>query len=448
LAVINIKRGLDIPIHGALPTTNTADGPAVAEVALLPGESWGIKVRMLVQAGDPVQIGTPLFCDKRDPEVLYTSPAGGTVKAVNRGQRRAVQSVVISVAHHEEQPEFAPLDAAKATREQLVAALQPTGLWPHLRQRPYDKVAVSTDTPRSLFVTAIDTHPLAVSPRALVAGKEQDVQAGLAAMTKLSGGATWLCTAAGEDWNDCLADGVLQQSFAGKHPAGNVGVHIHHLDPVGAERLVWHIDIQGVAEIGAFLRSGKLPTTRRIAVVGPAAKEPALLETRRGAATASFQAHAAGDTVRFISGSSLDGATANPGSAHGYLGRYANQLTLIDDAPQPEFLGWTKPIGSRWSLTNAYLAKAFGRVKPFTTEQNGDLRAIVPLGAWEKVMPMDILPTQMIRALASDDLESAEKLGVLELAEEDLALCEVVDASKLAITTMLRNMLTRIEKEG
>lgn len=447
MAVIKIKRGLDLPIQGALPQSTLENGPSVREVGVLPGESWGIKVRMLVQEGDAVKRGTPLFCDKRDPEVLYTSPAGGTVKAVHRGERRAVLAVAIAVGEHEEAEEFLPVDPAKASREELVAALQPSGLWPNLRQRPFDKVAVSTDTPRSIFVTAIDTHPLAPAPRDLIAGREDDFRAGLVAMTKLSGGATWLCTG-GEDWSDLTVDGVQVQAFGGKHPAGNPGVHIHHLDPVNLDRRAWHVDVQGVAEIGAFLKSGQVPTVRRVAVVGPAAKQPSLVETRRGAATAAFKDRAEGDPVRFISGSPVGGLTADPGTPVGYLGRWARQLTLMADGGKPEFVGWTKPIGSRWSLTNAYLAKLLGMVKPMTTEKNGDLRAIVPIGSWEKVMPMDILPTQMIKALASDDIEAAEKLGVLELAEEDLALCEVVDPCKTAITDMLRAMLTRIEKEG
>lgn len=448
MAVITIKRGLNLPIQGPLHSNNIIDGPAVSEIALLPGESWGIRVRMLAQVGDAVQIGTPLFCDKRDPDVLYTSPAGGTLKAVHRGERRAVLSVVVEVGGHEEAVEFLPVDPGKASRDDLVAALQPSGLWPNLRQRPFNKVAVSSETPRSIFVTAIDTAPQAVSPRELLAGREDDFRAGLTALTQLSGGATYLCTSPKDNWSELMVDGVKEQAFGGKHPAGNAGVHIHHLDPVGQNRTAWHIDVQGVAEIGAFLRSGKVPTERRVAVAGPAAKEAAIVNTRRGAATKAFQDYAAAEVTRFVNGSALDGATADPGTVQGFLGRYSRQLTLIDDAPEREFLGWTKPIGSRWSLTNTYFAKFLKKSLRFDTDVNGGERAIVPLGNYEKVMPMDILPTQLIKAIASDDLEGAEKLGVLELAEEDIALCQYVCPSKIDMTDMLRAMLTRIEKEG
>lgn len=448
MAVIHIKRGLDVPIHGALASTSLVDGPAVDRVALLPQESWGIKVKMLAEVGQEVQIGTPLYCDRRDPDVLFTSPAAGKVQAINRGKRRAVLSVVIDVAEQESQAELERVDLASCDRDALVAALCRSGLWPSLRQRPFDKVAQSGDTPRSIFVTAMDTAPLAASPLALVEGREEAFRTGLQALTKLSGGATYLCTAAGEDWSAFLTEGVTHQTFQGKHPAGNAGVHINALDPVGSERTVWHVDAQAVADIGEFVGEGRLTTERRVAVVGPAALTTALVKTRRGAATACFKSYAKDGQVRFISGSALSGATANPQCQKGFLGRWANQLFLLADAPERELLNWTMPVGKRWSLTNAYLAKFFRRTWKQDTDMNGSLRAIVPIGGYEKVMPMDILPTQLVKALASDDLEGAEKLGVLELAEEDLALCQYVCPSKVDITDLLRSMLTRIEKEG
>jgi Na+-transporting NADH:ubiquinone oxidoreductase subunit A len=257
-----------------------------------------------------------------------------------------------------------------------------------------------------------------------------------------------LCTANGEDWAALLADGVTHQTFKGKHPAGNAGVHINALDPVGTERMVWHIDYQSVADLGEFVSEGKLATERCVAVVGPAALQTGIMKTRRGASTGNFKSFAKDGKVRFISGSVLDGATADPETEKGYIGRYSHQLTVLDDSPERELLNWVMPVGKRWSLTNSYLAKFFRKSFKTDTDMNGALRAIVPIGVYERVMPMDILPTQMIKALASDDLEGAEKLGVLELAEEDLALCQYVCPSKVDITGQLRAMLTRIEKEG
>lgn len=446
---IQIKRGLDIPLPGALESHESADAPRAARVALLPPDYPGIKVQMLVQEGDDVLLGQPLFCDRRDPEVLYCSPSAGTVQAVNRGQRRAVLSVVVTAADADQQVELPKLNDS-CDRETFVAALKQSGFWPCLRQRPFDKVAQSGETPRSLFVTAVDSNPLAVSPKELLAGRDEHFRLGLELLSKLPEGKTFLCTGAGEDWSAFLAAGVQQQGFKGPHPSGNVGVHIHHLDPVGQGRTAWHIGAQDVADIGEAFSTGRIPTARRVAVTGPAALDRRIARTRRGAETSVFSSHAPSSTrVRVVSGSLLSGSTAQPGSEGGYLGRYANQVTLIEDDPQRELLGWSAPVGKRWSLTNTYLAKFLRpRKLRYDTDLNGSLRAIVPIGSYEKVMPMDILPTQLIKALASDDLEGAEKLGVLELAEEDLALCQFVCPSKIAITDMLRAMLTRIEKEG
>ena len=448
MAVHKIKRGLDVPIHGALDNSSLIDGPKASQVALLPQESWGIKVQLLAQVGEKVQIGSPLYRDRRDPEVVFTSPGAGTLQAVHRGARRAVLSVVVDLDPEETSVDFGKIDPLTTDRQGLVRALCGSGLWPNLRQRPFDRVALSTDTPRSIFVTAMDTNPLAPCPLQLIAGREAEFRTGLQALVKLSGGATFLCTAKGADWSSLLVDGVSQHTFTGRHPAGNAGVHINTLDPVNLVRKVWHIDTQGVAEIGAFLATGQVPVERRVAVVGPAATKTALVRSRRGADTAAFRPFAEEGRVRFVSGSPLAGNTADPGTEKGYLGRFAQQLSLIDDAPEREFLGWTKPIGSRWSLTNAYLAKFTRKTFKFDTDINGGERAIVPLGNYERVMPMDILPTPLIKALASNDLTSSEKLGALELAEEDLALCQYVCPSKIDITDMLRAMLTRIEKEG
>lgn len=456
---IRIQRGLDLPLPGALEgaaSMTVLDEPA--RVALLPQESWGIKTQMLAQEGDRVQVGTPLYCDRRDPAAIYASPAAGVVEKIERGAKRAVLAVVVRAEGFDQHAGTArPLDPAKATREQLVAALAASGLWPALRRRPFDRVARTDETPRSVFVTAMDTEPLAASPREAVRGREDAFRAGLKAMAKLGERGAWLCSSAEEDWSELRSEGgrpiegVQARQFRGPHPAGLAGTHIHHLDPVGARRCVWHVAAQDVADVGEFLLTGRTPTRRRLAVVGPAAARRAFVQTRRGAETALFRPFAAKDqgAVRFVSGSALSGRAAQPGTPEGYLGRWARQLTLVCDEPVRELLGWSAPIGRRWSLTNVYPAKWL-RPKSlrFDTDLNGSPRAIVPIGVWERVMPLDVLPTQLIKALASDDFEGAEKLGALELAEEDLALCEFVDQSKTPVTAMLRAMLTRMEKEG
>ena len=444
MATYTIKKGLNLPIAGSTSTTDCVQGAAAQRVALLPQEAWGIKVQMLVAVGDQVKVGSPLFCDRRDPDVIFTSPAAGTVAAVNRGARRAAQSVVIDVANFDEHAEMPSSDGSRAS---LVATLAASGLWPNLRQRPFDKVALSSATPQAIFVTATDTNPLAVDPLHLVAGRETDVQAGLKAMLTLSGGKVYFNTDGANDWSAFLVEGVEQHAFKGPHPAGNAGVHINALHPVNLARNVWHVDVQNLADMGAYLNSGKVPTARKVAVVGPAASKSEIVETQRGASMDVFSSYA-NSTVRFVSGSLLAGATANPGEEKGFLGRFAQQVSIVDDAPEREFINWMKPIGSRWSMSGTYLAKFVKKSFTTDTDLNGGERAIVPIGSYEKVMPFDIMPTQLIKALASNDVTMAEKLGVLEIVEEDIALCQYVCPSKVDITDMLRTMLTLIEKES
>ena len=444
MATYTIKKGLNLPIAGSTSTTDCVQGAAAQQVALLPQEAWGIKVQMLVAVGDQVKVGSPLFCDRRDPDVIFTSPAAGTVAAVNRGARRAVQSVVVDVANFDEHAEMPSSDGSRAS---LVATLAASGLWPNLRQRPFDKVAVSSTTPQAIFVTATDTNPLAVDPLHLVAGREADVQAGLKAMLTLSGGKVYFNTDGANDWSAFLVEGVEQHGFKGPHPAGNAGVHINALHPVNLERNVWHVDVQNLADMGAYLNSGKVPTARKVAVVGPAAAKSEIVETQRGASMNVFSSYA-NSTVRFVSGSLLSGTTANPGEEKGFLGRFAQQVSIVDDTPEREFINWMKPIGSRWSMSGTYLAKFIKKSFTTDTDLNGGERAIVPIGSYEKVMPFDIMPTQLIKALASNDVTMAEKLGVLEIVEEDIALCQYVCPSKVDITDMLRTMLTLIEKES
>ena len=444
MATYTIKKGLNLPIAGSTSTTDCVQGAAAQQVALLPQEAWGIKVQMLVAVGDQVKVGSPLFCDRRDPDVIFTSPAAGAVAAVNRGARRAVQSVVVDVANFDEHAEMPSSDGSRAS---LVATLAASGLWPNLRQRPFDKVALSGTTPQAIFVTATDTNPLAVDPLHLVAGREADVQAGLKAMLTLSGGKVYFNTDGANDWSAFLVEGVEQHGFKGPHPAGNAGVHINALHPVNLERNVWHVDVQNLADMGAYLNSGKVPTARKVAVVGPAASKSEIVETQRGASMNVFSSYA-NSTVRFVSGSLLAGATANPGEEKGFLGRFAQQVSIVDDTPEREFINWMKPIGSRWSMSGTYLAKFVKKSFTTDTDLNGGERAIVPIGSYEKVMPFDIMPTQLIKALASNDVTMAEKLGVLEIVEEDIALCQYVCPSKVDITDMLRTMLTLIEKES
>jgi Na+-transporting NADH:ubiquinone oxidoreductase subunit A len=449
MVTITIKRGLDVPLHGALASHEAIDRLDVGRVALLPQESWGIKVRLLVREGDAIQVGTPLFCDRRDETVLYTSPAAGTIKTIHRGDRRIVHSIVIEARGFEDAVTFHPVDLRKADRATVVAALAGSGLWPALRRRPFDRVASTTDTPRAIIVQAYDSSPLAPDLRELVRGREQEVKAGLAVLKALGDGPVHLAVQSGKDWSACAADGTQVTAFQGPHPSGAAGTSIHHLAPAGASRTTWYVGVQDVADIGRLFTTGKRPTTRLVAITGPEAKAPKLVRTRPGAdIDLLLQGESTAREARVVNGSALWGTTANPATPTGFLGRYAHQVTLLENKVERDLLGWALPVNGRYTKTNTVFDKFFRKRFKFDTDTNGSLRAIVPIGVYESVMPLDVLPTQLIKSLACGDIEMAEKLGVLELGEEDLALCQFVDPCKVPITDWLRSMLTTIEKEG
>lgn len=449
MPVTRVRKGLDVPLDGALESTDVVDGPRIQHVALLPPDTVGLKIRLLIREGDRVKCGTPVYVDRREERVIYTSPAAGEVVSINRGERRKVLSVVIKVDAEEEHESFTTLDPQSASGDQIRELLGKSGLWPCLRQRPFDKVAQYDDKPHAVFITAMDTHPLAPPVETILAGQEDHFKLGAQTVAKLTDGKTYCCSAEGKKSTAFDIPGVEHHEFAGPHPAGNAGVHINALDPVGANRVAWHIGYQDVIAIGELVKSGKVPAGRIVGLVGPGAKKTQLVRTRRGASTQELLAdNVAVDSVRAVSGSALSGTIANPGTPEGYLGRYDNQLTVLEEASPRELLGWAGPGTSKYSLTNTFLGKFMRKSFRFNTDTNGSLRAIVPIGVYEEVMPMSIQPTFLIKALCSNDIESAEQLGALELAEEDLALCEFVCPSKISITEMLRDMLTRIEKEG
>ena len=454
MAVTRIKKGLDLPLTGA-PAQQVADAPACSSVAVMAADFIGMKPRMEVQPGDIVKRGQLLFEDRKAPGVRHCAPAAGKVVAVNRGAKRALQSVVIELNERERAGEvtdedvvqFAVPDGAP-TAEQLKELLLDSGLWTAIRARPYSRVADPSAAPRSLFITAMDSNPHAPEAAAALAGREADFASGCAALAVLAP-TTYLCRSPGSSLGDGI-EGIRIEEFEGPHPSGVVGTHIHFLDPVNREKVVWHIGYQHVAQVGALLRTGRLDVTRVVALAGPQVTKPQLFRTREGAAIDSIAAGnlAEGDN-RVISGSVLNGRTAS-GEVHGYLGRYANQVSVLLEGTEREFIGWLKPGADKFTTLPTYLYKLLGGKKkvPMNTNTHGSHRAMVPIGLYERVFPLDILPTFLLRSMAVGDVEKAEALGVLELDEEDLALCTVVDPGKEDYGTVLRNTLTTIEAEG
>lgn len=447
--MIRTKRGLNLPIAGS-PRQAVSDGRPVRSVALLGYDYPGLKPTMEVTAGDRVTAGQLVFTDKKTPGVRYTAPASGTVSAINRGARRAFQSLVIDIEEGEETDFGAvdPGDIAKLPRDTVVDKLIQSGEWTALRTRPFSKVPAIDAVPHAIFVTAIDTRPLAADPMVTIAEHKAAFSAGLAVLSRLTDGTIYVCAAPGAELPASGIDRVREETFAGPHPAGLVGTHIHFLSPVSQKRSVWHIGYQNLIGIGYLFTRGKLYHDRVVALAGPGVMEPRLVKTRVGA---NLEEMTAGELVdanqRVISGSVLDGRTARGASA--FLGKYHNQVSVLREGTDREFMGFVMPGFDKFSLTRLFMSAFTGKREfAFTTSTGGSERAMVPLGTYEEVMPLDVLPTQLLRSLLVSDIDNAIALGCLELDEEDLALCTMVCPGKYEYGPYLRQMLSRIEAEG
>jgi Na+-transporting NADH:ubiquinone oxidoreductase subunit A len=446
--MINIKKGLNLPIQGA-PKQQIMDGHKVTKVAVLGEEYIGMRPSMSVQEDDIVKKGQVLFADKKNPGVNFTAPVAGKVVAINRGAKRVLQSVVIQL-EGDEQETFAKYEVsqlASLERAKVVENLLASGLWTALRTRPFSKIPAVDSIPHSIFVNAMDTNPLAADPQVIIAARKDAFVAGLLAISRLTEGTTFVSKAPGADIPTGSAK-VEVHEFSGPHPAGLVGTHIHYLDAVGANKKVWHVNYQDVIAIGALFTSGELDSSRVISIAGPAAKNPRLVTTLIGADVAQLlEGETLEGEVRVVSGSVLQGNHCY--GVHGYLGRYHNQISLLLEGREKEFLGWLKPGSNMHSVTWAYLShlnpkKLFN----MTTSTNGSERSMVPIGNYERVMPLDILPTLLLRDIIAGDTDSAQSLGCLELDEEDLALCSYVCPGKYSYGPILRDCLSKIEKEG
>jgi len=443
-----LRRGLDLPLAGA-PAQHVEHAPSPERVALIAADFPGLKPTLLVQPGDRVLRGSPLVEDKRGPGVRFTSPAAGTVRAVHRGERRALISVVIDVAADDSpasQVGFARASASDATA--IVALLCESGLWTALRERPYGHVARPGIRPAAVFVTAMDTRPHAPAVAPTLAGREDDFRGGVTALAALTEGNVFVCTA--PDASVPVPDHprVRAEAFAGPHPAGLPGTHIHLLSPVGHDRVVWYVGCQDVAAIGRLLRTGELDVDRVVSIAGPGMLRPRLLRTRLGVSLDALTAgELAGGVQRVVSGSVLDGRAAR-GEVEGYLGRYHQQVSALPEGGTREMFGWIAPSPHRFSIWNVVLGALSRKPLPLDTSTNGGRRAMVPIGAYERVMPLDVLPTFLLRALLMRDDERAEALGALELEEDDLALCTFVSPGKEDFGPLLREALTRLEKEA
>jgi len=460
MALHKVKRGLNLPIAGE-PEQRIAKGPRITKVALVAADYIGMKPTMFVQPGEVVKRGQALFEDKKNPGVVYTAPGAGTVSAVNRGERRALQTVVIDLSEaeratgepgdgeHAEFEHYTGNDPAGLSRDQIKNLLNESGMWPSIRMRPFSKVPAIDSEPDALFVTAMDTNPLAPDPEIVMAGHEEDFQRGLLCVAKLTEGPTFVCRRPDANIPVNPNTGIRVEEFAGPHPAGTPGYHIHTLYPVDRNHTAWYINYQEVIAIGRLFGTGRLHVGRTIALGGPQVLNPRLLPTRLGASTEEIcDGELREGENRIISGSVLSGRKAT-GEVHGFLGRHCHQISVLHEGREREFLGWLAPGAGKFSVIPIFVSRLMpNRRFNFTTNKMGSERAMVPIGLYERVMPFDIEPAYLLRELIVGNLERAEQLGCLELDEEDIALCTFVCPGKYDYGPILRRNLTEIEQEG
>ena len=452
--MIRTKRGLDLPISGSPEQTIESSRPA-RSVALLAYDYQGLKPTMEVAVGDRVVAGQLLFTDKKNAGVKFTAPASGNVAAINRGAKRVFQSLVIDVDTDSDSGAgemfagHAPDEIDKLDRDTVVKILVDSGDWTAIRSRPYSKIPAIHSSPHSIFVTAMDSRPLAADPQLFINEQKEAFLVGVGALSRLTDGTVYVCSEEGADIPQSSNSQVRHEQFAGPHPSGLAGTHIHFLDPVNITKVVWTVGYQDVIAMGNLFLTGQLFFERVVSLAGPDVDKPRLLRTQLGVCTdelAAGELSASGEH-RIISGSVLDGKTAM--GAFAYLGRFHNQVSVLHEGMERELLGFIMPGVDKFSLTRLFVSSFLGKKKfAMTTSTGGSERAMVPLGTYEEIMPLDILPTQLLRSLLVSDFDSSIELGCLELDEDDLALCTFACPGKYEYGPYLRRMLNRIEAEG
>lgn len=448
--MIVIKKGIELPISGAVADDSIHQLPTQALYAVIGDDYLGLRPTMMIAVGDKVREGQALFEDKKNPGVLICSPVSGEIVDIVRGERRRLLAVTIRPDESLEPIRFTQFDEdalAEISAEQVREQLQKSGAWSLLRQRPFDKTPKIDATPQAIFVNTMDSNPLAVNPMLAFADREADYQAGLTVLSKLTAGPVHVVHEPKTKLPQTLARHVQYHAIDGIHPAGLVGTHIHFIDPVSANKTAWHLNLQDLLAIGHLFRTGYLDNERIISIAGPGVKNPQFVKTRIGVSlTHVLKDNLAEGEQRIISGSIFAGRQTDAETA--FLGFYDKQVVVLPEGRESIFLEFMRPGMNSYSRTRAYLGRFLKKPLPFTTSMQGSPRPIVPFGIYDEVMPLDILPTLLLKALIIKDTDTAVQLGALELAEEDVALLTYVDPGKHDFGAILRENLEQIEEEG
>lgn len=445
--VIKIKKGLDINLKGKAPETFINVGKSES-YAIVPDHFTGITPKVVVRAGDKVNAGTTLMIDKHHPEIKFVSPVSGEVTGVNRGEKRKILDITVKSDTQIECEKFDIKAPEAYDAEGLKAVLLESGMWPYIKQRPYDRIADPSETPRDIFVTAYNSAPLAPDFDFVVKGEEDVLQTGLHVLAKLTAGKVYLGVKAGSSLSSM--SGVEVVELSGPHPIGNVGIMINHIKPVNKGETVWTLNAAEVLFIGRLFKTGTVDFTRVIALTGSELSERGYARAIAGCSIDSLvdgKIATGSMHLRFISGNVLTGTKVGQS---GYLGAYDNQVTVIPEGDDVnEFVGWASPGFEKYSVSHTYLSWLMGKNKEYDIDARirGGKRAMIMSNEYDKVFPMDILPEYLLKAIIAFDIDKMENLGIYEVAPEDFALCEFVDTSKIEIQKIVRNGLDLLYKE-
>ncbi len=447
--VITVKKGFDIPISGEAEQ-RVRQSVSCTQVALCPPDFPGFLPKLLVKEGDSVSIGSPVLEDKKRPAIRLCSPGGGKVHSIVRGARRKLEELVIEIEEDNERSEsFQSWESSALSgleSKQIIEHLLATGLWPLFKQRPYGKIADPEARPRSVYVSGMDTEPLAADQEFLLTGREEFFRAGMEVIKKLTEGKTYLCVSGHSNFSSFTeANGVEVRKFIGPHPSGLTSTHIQYTEPYRKGDIIWNLRAIDAAVIGELFLTGVLNTERLVAVAGPGSKNPCYVKTRLGSKISSIAGAVTEDPVRYVSGSILSGQEVAP---EGFMGFYSTTLTILANNQERLFMGWVAPQWDTFSWTRLFPGHFKKKLFPMSTMLHSTPRAILPIGFHEEMTPLDIYPTFLIKAILAGELEEAEELGLLECTEEDMALITHVDPSKLNYGEILREALDRHEKEG
>jgi len=450
--MIKIKKGLNIPINGE-PAEEINDSKNSRSVAVLGDDYVGMKPTMLVEEGDEVRLGQVLFEDKKNPGVIFTSPAGGKIESINRGDRRALQSVVIEIAKDEESLEFKAFsenELAKTTSDEVRKQLINSGMWTSFRTRPYSKIPPIDSSPSNLFISTLDTQPLSPNPEKIINLKKDSFDFGLLVLKTLLDCPIHISIAEHSNLSISEDDNIKLHTISGPHPAGLVGTQMHFISPASLSNINWSIGYQDLIAVGQLFKTGKIDVERIISIAGPQVNNPAYFKTRLGACSDEITA---GELTqrenRVISGSVISGREAI--GPYAYLGRYHNQISVVAEpnSKDREFMNWLTPGPRKFSKIPLFLSSLFpNKIFKFKALMNGSDRPIVPIGVYEEVLPLNLLPAMLLRNIVLMDTEKIQALGGLELDEEDLSLCSFVCPGKYDFGSLLRAGLTKIEIEG